>query len=162
FRGKDLALQWLILTAYRIQSDKLSGNLPRWTIDDRFDIDAKTAGAEGEDGVLSALQSLLAERFQLEAHRETREETVYFLTVGKDGVRMPPGSCVPVKKDLPNECYNARADGLIQTLDWRGVAMADPSGVAYRSLSWALAGPLKRSVIDKTGLTGTFDVHLRW
>jgi uncharacterized protein (TIGR03435 family) len=165
FRGTDLALQWLILTAYRIKSDKLSGNLPSWTIDDRYNIDATTGGAEGEDGVLLALQALLADRFHLQVHRETKEEPVYILTVGKDakaGPKMPPGSCVPVKKDLPNECYSSRTTGLVQTLDWRGVAMSDPSGVAYRSLAWALSGPLKRSVIDKTGLKGTFDVHLRW
>jgi uncharacterized protein (TIGR03435 family) len=162
FRGKDLALQWLILTAYRIKSDKLSGNLPSWTIDDRYDVDAKTAGAEGEDGVILALQALLEDRFGVRAHREMREEPVYFLTVAKSGIRMPAGSCVPVKKDLPNECYSARTDRLVQTLDWRGVAMSDASGVAYRSLAWALSGPLKRSVIDKTGLAGTFDVHLRW
>jgi uncharacterized protein (TIGR03435 family) len=162
FRGKDLALQWLILTGYRIRSDKLGGSLPRWTIDDRYDIDARTAGAEGEEEILLALQGLLAERFQLKAHREMKDEPAYFLTVGRDGAKMPQGSCVPLKKDLPNECYSLRTDGLVQTLDWRGVAMSDPSGVAYRSLAWALSGPLKRAVIDQTGLAGTFDVHLRW
>jgi len=140
----------------------LSGNLPGWTIDDRYDVDAKTTGAEGEDGVLLALRTLLADRFHLQAHRDLKEEPVYFLTVGKEGPKMPPGSCVPAKKDLPNECYSIRATGLLQTLDWRGVAMSDSTGVAYRSLSWALSGPLKRPVIDKTGLSGTFDVHLRW
>ena len=40
--------------------------------------------------------------------------------------------------------------------------MSQPTGVAYRSLAWALSGEIRRTVIDKTGLTGTFDVHLRW
>jgi uncharacterized protein (TIGR03435 family) len=162
FRGKDLALQWLILTAYRIKSDKLTGNLPSWTIDDRYDIDAKTDDASGEDRVLLALQALLSDRFHLAEHRETKEEPVYFLTIGKSGIKMPPGSCVPAKKDLPNECYSAHSEGLVQTLDWRGINISAPEGVAYRSLAWQLSGSLKRSVIDKTGLSGTFDVHLRW
>lgn len=162
FRGKDLALQWLILTAYRIRSDDLSGDLPNWTISERYDIDAETDGPAKEDQVLLALQNLLADRFHLKLHREVRQEPVYLLTVAKSGVKMPPGGCVPRKQDLPNECYSARNEGLIETLDWRGVALSAPQGVAYRSLVWALSGALHRPVIDKTGLTGAFDVHLRW
>jgi uncharacterized protein (TIGR03435 family) len=161
FRGKDLALQWLILVAYRLKSGKLSGDLPDWTISERYDIDAKTGDASGEDRVLLALQALLRDRFQLKAHSEMRDEPVYFLTIGKNGIKMPPGSCVPQKQDLPNECYSSTSEGLVQTMDWRGVPMSAPAGVAYRSL----AGHLTvngRPVIDKTGLTGTFDVHLRW
>jgi bla regulator protein BlaR1 len=94
FRGKDLALQWLILTAYRITSDKLSGDLPNWTISERYDIDAKTGDSSGEDQILLAMQALLQERFKLRLHREMKDESVYFLTVGKNGIKMPPGSCV--------------------------------------------------------------------
>lgn len=162
FHGTDLALQWLILVAYRIKSNDLSGELPSWTISERYDIDAKTEGAESEDRILLALQTLLKDRFKLSEHREIKQEPVYFLAIGKNGAKMPPGSCVPARKDLPNECYSAHGEGLIQTLDWRGVSMSDPTGVAYRSLTWQLSSILKRPVIDKTGLTGTFDVHLRW
>jgi uncharacterized protein (TIGR03435 family) len=125
-------------------------------------VDAKTADPADEEGVLAALQALLRERFHLQMHREMREESVYFLDIGKDGVKMPPGSCVPVKKDLPNECYTSRNDGLVRILDWRGVRLSDPNGVAYRTLAWSLSSPLRRTVIDRTGLSGTFDVHLRW
>ena len=162
FRGRDLALQWLILTAYRINSKFLSGNLPSWTIDERYDIDARTAGPASEDEILAALRDLLKERFQLQEHRLTKEEPVYFLTVGRGGVKMPPGNCVPLKKDLPNECYSRTDEGLITTIDWRGVRMSDPEGVAYRSLSGHLSGVNNRVIIDKTGLTGTYDVHLQW
>jgi bla regulator protein blaR1 len=162
FRGKDLALQWLILTAYRIKSGNLSGDLPNWTISERYDVDAKTEDASSEDRILLALQTLLQDRFKLRLHREMKEQPVYFLTIGKNGIKMPPGSCVPVKKDFPNECWSQGGDGLIHTLDWRGVSMSDPAGIAYRSLAAQLSSIVKRPVIDKTGLTGTFDVHLRW
>ncbi len=154
-------MQWLILVAYRLKSGHLSGDLPDWTISERYDIDAKTGDASGEDQVLLALQALLRDRFQLKEHVETRQEPVYFLTIGKNGIKMPPGSCVPKKQDLPNECYSSTSEGLVQTMDWRGVRMSDPTGVAYRSLSGHL-NVNDRPVIDKTGLTGTFDVHLRW
>lgn len=162
FRGKDLALQWLILTAYRIKSGNLSGDLPSWTISSRYDIEAKTGDASDEDQILLALQTLLQDRFQLRLHREMKEEAVYFLTIAKNGIKMPPGNCVPVKKDFPNECWSQGSDGLIRTLDWRGVRMSDATGVSYRSLAGQLSASVKRPVIDRTGLTGTFDVHLRW
>jgi uncharacterized protein (TIGR03435 family) len=162
FRGKDLALQWLILTAYRINSKFLSGNLPSWTIDERYDIDARTAANAGEDQVLAALRELLKERFRLQEHRATKEEPVYFLTVAKGGIKMPIGHCVPVKKDLPNECYSQTNDGLITTIDWRGVRISDPDGVAYRTLAGHFSGINNRVVIDHTGLSGTYDVHLQW
>ena len=95
FRGKDLALQWLILVAYRIKSGNLSGELPSWTISERYDIDAKTEGASSEDRIFLALQTLLKDRFKLREHREMKEEPVYFLTIGKNGIKMPLGSCVP-------------------------------------------------------------------
>ena len=66
FRGKDLALQWLILTAYRINSKSLSGNLPKWTIDERYDIEARTPGPASKEQVLAALRELLKDRFQLQ------------------------------------------------------------------------------------------------
>jgi uncharacterized protein (TIGR03435 family) len=162
FRGKDLALQWLILTAWRINSKFLSGNLPKWTIDERYDIDARTAGPANEEQVLAALRGLLRERFQLQEHPITKEEPVYYLTVAKGGIKMPRGNCVPAKKDLPNECYSRTNEGLISTLDWRGVRMSDPEGVAYRTLSGHLSGIDHRVIIDRTGLTGTYDVHLQW
>ena len=161
FRGKDLALQWLILVAYRLKSGKLFGDLPEWTISERYDIDARTGDAGSEDQVLLALQALLRDRFQLKEHIETRQEPVYFLTIGKSGIKMPPGNCVSKKQDLPNECYSSTSEGLVQTMDWRGVRMSDPTGVAYRSLSGHLTVN-NRPVIDKTGLIGTFNVHLRW
>jgi uncharacterized protein (TIGR03435 family) len=162
FRGKDLALQWLILTAWRINSKFLSGNLPKWTLDERYDIDARTSGPANEEQVLEALRKLLKERFQLQEHRVTKEEPVYFLTIAKGGIKMPTGNCVPSKKDLPNECYSRTNEGLISTIDWRGVRMSDPQGVAYRTLTGHLSGINNRVIIDKTGLTGTYDVHLQW
>lgn len=162
FRGKDLALQWLILTACRINSKFLSGKLPDWTLSERYDIDATTAGPSTDDQVLDALRELLAERFRLKEHRESRDEPVYFLTIAKGGIKMPPGNCEPVKKDLPNECYTRTTEGPVTMIDWRGVRMSDPNGVAYRTLTGHLSGINNRVIIDKAGLTGTYDVHLRW
>jgi uncharacterized protein (TIGR03435 family) len=162
FHGKDLALQWLILTAYGIKSGNLIGNLPDWTIAERYTIDATTGDASDQDRILLALRILLQDRFQLREHMETKQEPVYFLRVGKNGITMPPGSCVPAKKDYPNECWAQGGSGLIRTLDWRGAPMSDPGGVAWRTLAGQLSLSVGRTVIDETGLKGTFDAHIRW
>lgn len=160
FRGKDLALQWLILVAYRLPSQNLSGELPDWTISQRYNIDARTGDAADEGAVLIALQNLLAERFGLKIRRE--DQPVYFLTLAKGGAKMPEGHCVPVKQDLPNECYSQSSDGLLTTMEWRGVRMSDGAGVSHRTFAGHFAGLNGRVVVDKTGLTGTYDVNLKW
>src|SRR5262249_48215058 len=150
------------LTAFRIRDFQLSGELPGWTLNDRFDIDAKTARPGSDDQTLLMLQRLLAERFQLKFHWESKESTVYFLTVARGGLKMAPGDCSPKRADLPNECGAIRGDGSAKVLDWRGVTVSAPDSVAYRSLAWQLSLELNRPVIDRTGLAGTYDVHLRW
>src|SRR5262245_19528756 len=94
------------------------------------------------------LQALLAERFQLKFHRETREIPVYMLTVAKGGHKMKP---------------RTEGDGGAPTsLLFRG------ANLPGRNASIAmLAGGLQklvldRPVIDKTGLTGNFDFDLAW
>jgi len=162
FRGSDLALQWLILVAYKIGGFQLSGDLPGWTLSERFNIDAKSESPASDDTTLLMLQNLLEQRFKLTMHRETKEGPVYVLTVAKNGIRMQPGTCVSTVADLPNECGNSHSGGSIQTLDWRVVHISVPDGVGYRSLAAQLSNTLGRTVIDKTGLIGTYDVHLRW
>lgn len=163
FAGTDLALQWLILTAYRLRPFQLSGDLPGWTISERYTIDAKAENAASEDRVLEMIQTLVEDRFKLRFHRETKEGPVYVLTIAKGGLKMHPGTCVPSKGDLPNECGGyGRGEGATTTLNWRGVPISNPAGVAYRSLAWQLSLGLGRPVIDKTGLTGGYDVHLHW
>jgi uncharacterized protein (TIGR03435 family) len=119
------------------------------------------------------LQTLLEDRFQLKIHRETREVPVYELTVAKGGLRMhrfKEGTCDPVDlvkfvsqyppspslPDAPPGQKYCRARGTMSgpnvTEDYQGTTLD-----AY--IKFALRG-LDRPVVDKTGLTGLFDIHL--
>ena len=81
---RNLPLDLIIAAAYGIAGYQISG--PGWLRDERFDIIAKTdAPVASEDEMRPLLQGLLAERFRLALHRETRELPSYVLTVAKNG-----------------------------------------------------------------------------
>jgi uncharacterized protein (TIGR03435 family) len=63
----------------------------------RFDINAKLSSGTSSDQIPDMLQALLAERFKLEVHRETKDQNVYALVVGKGG----PNSRRPTSNRIP-------------------------------------------------------------
>jgi len=141
-RYTNVTLEMLVAIAYRFDSNRiLSG--PAWLTTESYDLAAKLPPDASKDRVPEMLQTLLAERFKLAVHRQSREQRVYFLVAAKNGTRLK----------------RAQEDGGQSQMmrgDIRGPAM---------SMS-ALAGMLSRfaglEVVDKTGLSGTFSIHLRW
>jgi len=85
-----ITLGRLMVEAFRIRPFQLSG--PGWLTDlgngTRFDIQAKMPAGASKDQVPAMLQALLADRFKLAVHRESRELPVYALVAGKDGPRL--------------------------------------------------------------------------
>jgi uncharacterized protein (TIGR03435 family) len=76
----------LILTAWRIRSNQLSG--PEWMKSERFDIEAKIPTDNSRDQVPGMLQSLLSDRFRLATHRDRKDQPVFALIVGRDGLKL--------------------------------------------------------------------------
>ncbi len=170
----NLVLRRLILIAYGVQDYQLSGD-PPWTASEHYDIQATAAGntsVQQMEGPM--LQVLLEERFKLALHRENRQLPVYDLAVGKGGAKLQlskEGSCTPYLEDSPPPPASApgqptrtfcglhlTVEGVNRTFDGKGVAMA----VFAANLSRTYASDLGRTVMDRTGLTGNFDVHLKW
>ncbi|HEY4085362.1 MAG TPA: TIGR03435 family protein [Bryobacteraceae bacterium] len=149
-------LRDLILTAYEIYGGNANPTSfrmqvlggPAWIDSDRYDFTLKAEGNASVPQMYGPmLQALLKNRFRLRVHRETREAPVFLLTVAKGGARLEAakeGACLPV-------CGSVKADPLGR-VDMFGVTMAD--------LATQLGMRLDRDVIDRTGLTGKFDVHL--
>jgi uncharacterized protein (TIGR03435 family) len=138
---------------------------PGWLASERYTIEAKAETAAGRETMLGPMmQSLLEDRFALKIHRETRDTPVYVLTVAKDGPKMQPtkeGSCVridfkngPPPNPEPGKafCGFFRSSGTGQGMDTLGQTMP--------SLSNQFSAWLDRDVIDKTGLSGAYDIHL--
>src|SRR5262249_16138653 len=88
-------LKELIATAYRVKAAQISG--PAWIndISQRFDIVAKMPDGATVDQAPDMLQALLAERFKLKLHRETKEGPVMALVLGKDGAKLQESAPVP-------------------------------------------------------------------
>jgi len=168
---ENLTLRPMIFAAYKVNDFQISGG-PGWVNSDRYDIDAKTDGRNGADAMMMMLQALLEDRFHLGVHHEMKDGAVYVLTQAKNGSKMQQATRVPLAPDnLPKEvaltdkerrerCTGiSRGDG---TLNGNGVSIEDVSGPALRSLVGQLSFVLERPVINRTGLSGRFDVQLRW
>jgi uncharacterized protein (TIGR03435 family) len=99
-----LSLADLITIAFKVKPSQISG--PEWMKGERFDILAKMPDGATKDEMPEMLQALLAERFQLKIHRESREDSVYALVVAKGGHKLkesPPDSELPSGEPAPGE-----------------------------------------------------------
>ena len=116
-RFTDMPLRVLIMRAYDVQSFQVSG--PSWMDSQRFDVIAKVPdGATREDARIM-LQNLLADRFKLKLHKESKEAAIYELVVAKGGIKMkeaaqtaaaPPKARVALRRASPRG-----KDGLLRT-----------------------------------------------
>ena len=149
----NATLKFLIQTAYHVREDQVTGG-PKWLDSTRYDVVAKIpVGAEDED-YRAMLQTLLADRFQLSLHRETRMRPAYQLMVAKGGVKIKDASAsgAPDAGRGGAKAKGAKLDkGKISATQ---ISMAQLAGI----LSNALGGPVQ----DQTGISGLFDVELRW
>jgi uncharacterized protein (TIGR03435 family) len=112
------------------------------------------------------MQALLEDRFKLKVHHETRELPVYELTTAKNGAKLPPpkdGSCVspdpnaPPSPPLPGQ---AGPCGRVMMMLSSSGARLKGGKATITDLIRTLSYLMDRTVVDKTGLTGTFDVEL--
>jgi uncharacterized protein (TIGR03435 family) len=149
FTGVNAPLRLYISFAYNVRSDQVFG--PDWIDSGRFDIVAKKDGQNSLDGTRAMMRNLLAERFRLVAHRETRDVPVYALTVGKDGAKH-------LVKATADEEESVRplplGRGKGRRFQFRGVTMA------YLSFFLGKLVPLDRLSVDLTGIQGRFDFDL--
>lgn len=153
----NIPVKQLIRAAYTLQAYQIV-NAPGWTDSERFDItgiaDREIATtAQWKPGTFAPiqllLQSLLADRFSLKAHSEMRPSQVYAL-VQDAGTGRSPGLAA-TKEKCAASCGARIAHG---SLVWRDAPLAQ-----FAELLSQLTGKV---VTDETGLTGTFDIDLRW
>jgi len=141
---ENVSLKKLTLWAYGIPDDReyaLAG--PDWLTTQRFDILAKFPGDTPVDQVRAMTQSLLADRFKLALHRETRQLPNYSLVVGKNGPRI-----------------HAVDAGPSNTTGRPGHLEA--SHIPMRKLTDLFARMIGLPVVDATGLEGVFTFTLDW
>ena len=169
----NMTLKEMIASAYRIQTYQISGG-PAWLDSIHYDISAKSGKELKRDDVLLMLQSLLIDRFHLAIRREVRQLPVYALVLAHDPKRKrgekrgespgpkliesKAGGCTepdpvnPFAVDQSRLCGNFELgpDGLVLT------------GATIGSVTPMLSRLLGSTVIDRTGLTKTYDVSIEW
>jgi uncharacterized protein (TIGR03435 family) len=128
------AMQW----AYSVQDYQING--PGWINDERFDIVAKAANAAPENQLRTMLQALLAERFKLAIHRQTKEMSAYVVLIAKEGHKLKESTTEGPSSLKPSGKFGANAE------------RADLDEMAA-----LISQPLQAPVINMTGLKGRFD-----
>jgi uncharacterized protein (TIGR03435 family) len=148
--ARNVTLKRLVAEAYQVQMNQVSG--PGWLDKDEYDIDAKSAvpGTQEEQAVM--LRSLVADRFKLTKHNETREMRVYELVTGKSGPR------IHATKDGETSAAGAGFHfhgDMRRFADLLAVQLSIPSPDNPAVPVRAATSPTP--VLDKTGLQGIFD-----
>jgi bla regulator protein BlaR1 len=173
YTATNIPLDLLIAVAYQpLQRYEIAG-VPDWAKTTRFDIEAKADGNPPAAQIWLMLQSLLAGRFKLAAHKETRQQSIYALTA-VNGQRLG----AQLRRHTDNS-------GCVEPVPGRATPAPDPTrplpkppcgafsgapalgrlaaqDVTLDTVGRALSGQVGRMVLDRTGLSGTFDLTLEW
>jgi bla regulator protein blaR1 len=164
----------LIVTAFRLNNcqypDCVVGG-PAWIRNDIYRIEAKFP--EGKtysswefnrgraEAVNEMLQSLLADRFGLKAHRETRQAPVYEMTVASGGHKLTPNTGRTVVDSENGTTRLEETMAILPIGGWEtGKFRMNVLNYTLRQLADNLS--LDRPVLDRTGLSGRFDFTLEW
>jgi uncharacterized protein (TIGR03435 family) len=145
--------------AYGIPESRIVGG-PKWLGSERFDIAAKLDGAtadrlhtlsraERRQELQKMFQQLLADRFQLVVHWETRELPIYALVAARNGPTLA------ASKAAEGDSHTSAHDN---QLDAQGVTLTEVAATLTQELSQELG----RVVVDRTGVTGRYDLSLHW
>ena len=139
----------LIRAAFQLPNAQIVGG-PAWLETDRYDIEAKTGrpGKIPPGEMRPLLASLLADRFHLKFHREMRELTVYALVAAKGGVKLKPKG-------------EGESRGM-STHPGPGKTQAVATAIPMGELAGYVGNRLGRIVVDRTGLSDSYDFKLEW
>jgi uncharacterized protein (TIGR03435 family) len=159
-RANNITAMQLVTFAYNVHDFQISG-APEWMKTERIDILAKPERPEGStdmasmtdvergkfiDQLRERTRSLLAERFRFAMHKDTKELPVYELIIAKGGHKLKPATT--------DERRNQHM------VTGRGQISGERSTIEMLRMS--LSNVLGRTVVDRTGLTGTYDFRMEW
>lgn len=143
FTAVGAVAKLLVMLAYDVQDSQISGG-PDWLATEKWDIEAKSADTN-HDGAATArlLRGMLEERFALKARWVEEARPVYLLTLARGGAKL-----------RESEEGNTNLQVGANSISLRRGSVAD--------LAKVLATALGRPVIDRTGLSGSYDLFVQW
>ncbi len=148
FVAQNSPIRFLIQFAWNVYDFQVSGS-PGWAASDHYNIEAITGKDASMEQFRLMVQALLEDRFQLKLHHETRQSQVYALVPAKDGIKLQASK---EECDAAGVCgrYSVSSNGM------------DATAITMDAFATALSQIIGRKVIDKTGYTEKFDLHLKW
>ena len=162
------SVRMLVQNAFRVRADHVIG-LPDWADQERYSVLAKAPDSAPMSGIPTMLANLLADRFNLVTHRETRETESFDLVLARDDGKLGPAlsatsaECqAAIDAGAPASSAPARVNpdrapcGSMQA----GAGTARASGVTLGRLVQMLSQFTSRPVNDRTGLSGLYDFTL--
>jgi bla regulator protein BlaR1 len=170
FAATNVTLQMLIRAAYGIEDDRILG-APPGLDSEHYDVEAKVGGSAADElPNLSddqrkierqrMLQILLLDRFRLTVHREAKVLPVYALVISEDGPKLQEAKPGDTYADGFKSIDGLPAGPHEMLLKGSGEFRAQAQSVAARAK--VLSRVLGRPVLDKSGLTGSYDFALSW
>lgn len=142
---RNTTLNTLVRSAYSLNQFQLVGG-PKWADTERFVFNAKYPATTTPEQRKLMLRAMLADRFKLTFHRETRQLSEYALVVAKGGAKLSP-----TKDDDPGKGGSSQGPRMIKATDVTMVRLAD-----------MLIGAVDSPVVDRTGITGEYTVDLKF
>jgi uncharacterized protein (TIGR03435 family) len=161
----------LVALAYQVKGHQVSG--PTWMVTERYDIQAKLPEGSQRKQVPAMLQTLLAERFGMRIHRETREFDVYALVVAKSGAKLKASPAGEEKDAAPagqlRGGTGVAPDGTMTSVNPGGDTRITPGPngnlhvetkkMTLAGLASFIARYMEKPVMDMTGLAGIYDME---
>lgn len=162
YSNPDVTIYGLLIAAYRLPAYRFDLRaLPDWAKTARYAIDARSApdfpnlpSAENVRQISLMLQAMLADRFQLKLHHETRQTPAYVMTLAK-------GTLKNATRGDASQTVGSTPGGIAYAIgpDW---VLLRGRNATMGELSLPIGAMLERPVIDKTGLSGVYDFNVRW
>jgi uncharacterized protein (TIGR03435 family) len=160
----------LVQYAYGVQEFQVTGG-PDWVRSSRYDVSTKAESATTTERMMQMVKRMLAERFGLQTHVETRDQNIYALVLARrdgrlgDRMRLSSIDCAPIIEagkvvmpkpgGPPSQCFWFVAG-------MNGVNRMRVDGIRMRGFASLLEMATLRKVVDKTGLADTYDIDLEF
>lgn len=169
FKAVNASLLSIIQEAYGIQANQIVG--PPEIKSAAYDIEVKMEGSPAnaqeadprliQPEIRNQLQALLADRFKLALHHQSKELPSYALVVGENGSKLQPSKFA----DYPDTAVGPDGKGIHRMMMQLGGGQVRAIGAQKSSmaeLAKQLSMQLGKNVVDKTGMTGQYDFNLQW
>jgi uncharacterized protein (TIGR03435 family) len=146
----------LISLAYDVDNDKILGG-PSWLDIKRFDVSARSLAGSNPEQAKLMLQTLLAQRFSLKVHKDSKELPGFVLSAGSGKTKMKPAADTAAPPNCQGQPQTPSPDAVPQqVVDCHSMSLDDLARVIVNMANTS------GKALDKTGLEGKWDFTIKW